>query len=145
MVKMIDGMQSLLRGETPQPPAATLIGMALESLSSGEAIVVRQADERHGNPMGTVQGGLLAALADAAMGWAYMTTLSEGESYTTLEMKINFLKPVWKGRVTARGRVRKGGRTIGLVECDVVDGEDSLVAYAVSTCMTLRGQEATGR
>ena len=145
MARMIDGMQSLLRGETPHPPAAKLIGMALESFGAGEAVVALQADERHGNPMGTVQGGLLAALADAAMGWAYMTTLGEGESYTTLEMKINFLKPVWQGRVAARGRVRKAGRTVGLVECDVVDGEDSVVAYAVSTCMTLRGQQAAGR
>jgi uncharacterized protein (TIGR00369 family) len=137
MAKMLDGMQQLLRGETPQPPAATLIGMALESFGAGEAVVALKADERHGNPMGTMQGGLLAALADAAMGWAYMTTLGEGESYTTLEMKINFLKPVWKGRVAARGRVRKGGRT--------VDGEDALVAHAVGTCMTLRGQQAAGR
>jgi uncharacterized protein (TIGR00369 family) len=145
MAKMIDGMEQLLRGQTPPPAAATLIGMALESFAAGEAVVVLQADERHGNPMGTVQGGMLAAMADAAMGWAYMTTLAEGESYTTLEMKINFLKPVRKGRVTARGRVRKGGRTVGLVECDVVDAEDSLVAHAVSTCMTLRGQQAVGR
>lgn len=145
MARMIDGMEQLLRGQTPPPAAATLIGMALESFTPGEAVVVLQADEHHGNPMGTVQGGLLAAMADAAMGWAYMTTLAEGESYTTLEMKINFLKPVWKGRVTARGHVRKGGRTVGLVECDVVDAEESLVAHAVSTCMTLRGQQAVGR
>jgi uncharacterized protein (TIGR00369 family) len=145
MAKMIDGMEQLLRGQTPPPAAATLIGMALESFAAGEAVVVLQADERHGNPMGMVQGGMLAAMADAAMGWAYMTTLAEAESYTTLEMKINFLKPVWKGRLTAHGRVRKGGRTVGLVECDVVDAEGSLVAHAVSTCMTLRGQQATGR
>ena len=145
MAKMIDGMASLLRGETPQPPAAKLIDMALESFGAGEAVVVLQADDRHANPMGTVQGGLLAAIADAAMGWAYMTTLGEGESYTTLEMKINFLKPVWKGRVTARGRVRKAGRTVGLVECDVVDSEDGLVAHALGTCMILRGQQASGR
>jgi len=119
--------------------------MALESFGPGDAVVVLQADARHGNPMGTVQGGLIAARADAAMGWAYMTTLEEGESYTTLEMKINFLKPVWNGRVAARGRVRKAGRTVGLVECDVVDGGEGLVAHAVGTCMVLRGQQARGR
>ncbi len=145
MAKMIEGMEQLLRGDAPQPPAARLIGMALESFGPGDAVVVLQADARHGNPMGTVQGGLIAALADAAMGWAYMTTLEEGESYTTLEMKINFLKPVWNGRVAARGRVRKAGRTVGLVECDVVDGGEGLVAHAVGTCMVLRGQQARGR
>jgi uncharacterized protein (TIGR00369 family) len=145
MARMIDGMARMLRGEVPQPPAAQLIGMALESFGPGEAVVALQAEPRHGNPMGTVQGGLLAALADAAMGWAYMTTLEEGESYTTLEMKINFLKPVWKGRVAARARVRKAGRTVGLVECDVFDAEEGLLAHALSTCLVLRGQQAAGR
>ena len=74
--------------------------------------------------MGTVQGGILAALADAAMGWAFMTTLGDGESYTTLEIKTNFLKAVRKGRLQARARVKKAGRTVGLVECDVVDESD---------------------
>src|SRR5215470_5276432 len=61
--------------------------------------VVLDATEAHGNPMGTVQGGILAAVADAAMGWAFMTTLGENESYTTLEVKVNFLRPVWAGRL----------------------------------------------
>ena len=95
--------------------------------------------------MGTVQGGILAALADAAMGWAYMTTLGEGESYTTLEMKVNFLRPARSGPLTARARVLSAGRTIGLVECAMLGEGDKLVAHAVSTCMTLRGEQAAGR
>jgi uncharacterized protein (TIGR00369 family) len=74
-----------------------------------------------------------------------MTTLGEGESYTTLEMKANFLKPVRKGKLSARARVKKAGRTAGLVECDVVDEGENLVVYAVSTCLVLRGEAATGR
>src|SRR5215472_11440081 len=69
----------------------------------------------------------------------------EGESFATLELKINFLKPIWTAKLVAKGRVAKGGRTIGLVECDVLDEQGKLVARASSTCMTLRGQEATGR
>jgi uncharacterized protein (TIGR00369 family) len=79
------------------------------------------------------------------MGMAFASTLDEGETFTTLELKINFLKPVWTGRLVATGRVVKGGRTIGLVECDVVDEKERLVARASSTCMTLRGDEAKGR
>jgi uncharacterized protein (TIGR00369 family) len=79
------------------------------------------------------------------MGMAYASTLDEGESFTTLELKINFLKPVRAGRLVATGRVVKGGRTVGLVECDVVDDNDRLVARVASTCMTLRGDEARGR
>jgi uncharacterized protein (TIGR00369 family) len=88
---------------------------------------------------------ILAAVADAAMGWAYMTTLGEGESYTTLEIKTNFLRPVRTGRLSARARVRSAGRTIGLVECDVLTADGKVAAYAVSTCMTLRGEAAQGR
>jgi len=144
MAKMLDGMESLVRGETPMPAAATLIGMRLESFAAGEALVVLDATAAHANPMGTVQGGILAAVADAAMGWAFMTNLGENESYTTLEVKINFLRPVWAGRLEARGRVKSAGRNVSLVECDVMSG-GKLVAHGVSTCMTLRGKQASGR
>jgi uncharacterized protein (TIGR00369 family) len=95
--------------------------------------------------MGTLHGGLLCDIADAAMGMAYAATLGEGESFTTLELKINFLKPVRTGKLRAIGRVVKAGRTVGLVECDVVDDKDSLVARASCTCLTLRGEQAEGR
>lgn len=144
MARMRDGMESMVRGHTPLPPAATLIGMRLESFAAGEALVVLDATAAHGNPMGTVQGGVLAAVADAAMGWALMTILDENESYTTLEVKINFLRPVWAGRLEARGRVKSAGRNVSLVECDVMSG-GKLVAHGVSTCMTLRGEQASGR
>jgi uncharacterized protein (TIGR00369 family) len=95
--------------------------------------------------MGTCHGGILCDIADAAMGVAYASTLGEGESFTTLEMKINFLKPVWKAKLRAVGRVVKRGKTVGLVECDVFDETDSLVARASSTCLTLAEETAAGR
>ena len=146
MAKMLDGMEAMLRGEAPPPAAATLLGMRLASFSAGEALVELDATAAHGNPMGTVQGGVLAAVADAAMGWAcYMTTLGEGESYTTVEMKVNFLRAVRTGRISARAKVKNAGRTLGLIECDVLDSGDKLVAHAVSTCMILRAAPSDGR
>ena len=145
MASLRDGMDAMLRGERPAPAAARLVGFALRGYGTGEATVELEAGEAHTNPMGTVQGGVLGAMADAAMGWAYMTTLREGETYTTLEMKINFLKPVWQGRIVATGRVRRAGRTTALVECEVVDAKGSAVAYATSTCMLLAGDQAAGR
>ena len=145
MAKMLDGMEALLRGEVPPPAAATLLGMRLATFSAGEALVELDATAAHANPMGALQGGVLAAVADAAMGWAYMTTLGEGESYTTVEMKVNFLRAVRTGRISARARVKNAGRTLGLIECDVLDGGDKLVAHAVSTCMTLRAAPSDGR
>src|SRR3981081_2946335 len=95
--------------------------------------------------MGTLHGGVLCDIADAAMGVAYASTLSETESFTTLELKINFLRPVWQTRLTATGHVVQGGRTGGMVECDVTDSQGRLVARASSTCMTLRDAQAQGR
>ncbi|HEY3099572.1 MAG TPA: PaaI family thioesterase, partial [Methylomirabilota bacterium] len=109
------------------------------------ALIELEATERHANPMGTVHGGILADIADAAMGMAYASRLEDGETFTTLELKINFMKPVWTGKLRAEGRVLSGGRTVGLVACDVRDANDRLVAHATSTCMTLRGDAAAGR
>jgi len=81
----------------------------------------------------------------AAMGIAWASELEHGETFTTLELKINFMKPVWRGHLLAEGKVVKRGRTVGLVECDVFDEKGSLVARASSTCMTLRAEMAKGR
>ena len=145
MPRMLDLIEKVYAGELPPPPVATLIGFTLTAIEPGRAVMELMADVRHANPMGTVHGGILCDIADAAMGMAYASTLDEGESFTTLELKINFLKPVWAGKLVATGRVVRGGRTVGLVECDVVDEKDRLVARATSTCMTLRGEEAKGR
>ncbi|HEU5321710.1 MAG TPA: PaaI family thioesterase [Methylomirabilota bacterium] len=102
------------------------------------------ADGRHANPMGTGQGGVLCSAVDGAMGRAYLTTLMGGESFTALEMKINVLRPVRAGRLTASARVRKGGRMVGLVECEVTDEAGQAVAYATSTCPPPRGEQAVG-
>lgn len=135
----------MARGEIPQPPVARLIGFALTAVGEGRATIAFEAGPQHTNPKGTVHGGILCDIADAAMALAFGTTLGESETFTTLELKINFLKPVWQARLTAEGRVVKRGRTIGLTECDIADENGSLVARASSTCMTLRGDEADGR
>jgi uncharacterized protein (TIGR00369 family) len=112
--------------------------MRLLEVDDGRAVFEVDADERFWNPMGTVHGGILCDLADGAMGCANLSRLEEGETFTTIELKINFLKPVWEGRLTAVGTVIKAGKTIALCEARVTDAEGSLVAYATSTCMTLR-------
>ena len=127
------------------PPVADLIGMTLVRAEGGESEMEMVAEERHSNPMGTLHGGILCDLADAAMGTAYFSTLGEGESFTTLELKINYIRPFWTGKLVARGRVVERGRTVGMTECDVVDERERLIARATSTCMTLRGDAARGR
>ena len=127
------------------PPVAELIGFDVERVENGESVATLVVEERHSNPMGTIHGGILCDLADAAMGTAYFSTLGPGESFTTLELKINFLRPFWTGRLVARARVVSRGRTVGMTECDVEDDAGRLIARASSTCMTLRGEAATGR
>jgi uncharacterized protein (TIGR00369 family) len=95
--------------------------------------------------MGTVQGGIFCALADAAMGFAFFSTLADGESFTTVELKINYLRPFWAGTLLANGWVVSRGKTVGMTECDVVDEQERLIAKATSTCLALRGEAAQGR
>jgi len=127
------------------PPVSRLIGFDVLSAGDGESTLELEAEERHSNPMGTIHGGILCDLADAAMGVAYFSTLGDGESFTTLELKINFLRPFWTGKLIANGRVVQRGRTVGMAECDVFDEQGRLIARASSTCLTLRGDAAAGR
>jgi uncharacterized protein (TIGR00369 family) len=145
MATLFDVAQQICWGDSPPPPVARLIGFTLTSIAPGRAQIEFEAGAQHANPMGTLHGGMLCDIADAAMGMAYASTLGEGETFTTLELKINFLKPVWQARLHAIGRVVTHGRTIGLVECDILDAHEALIARATSTCMTLRGDQARGR
>jgi uncharacterized protein (TIGR00369 family) len=145
MAKLRDHIERVLRGEEPIAPVARLIGFRTISANENGALFELETDERHWNPMGTVHGGILCDLADAAMGMAWAMGLDEGESFTTLELKASYLRPVFRGRITAEARVVHRGRTVGLVECDVRDAAGKLVARVASTCLTLRGDAAKGR
>jgi uncharacterized protein (TIGR00369 family) len=136
--------RELVREEFPAP-IGKLLGLTLTSGEIGRATVEFEATAQYGNPMGTLHGGVLCDLADAAMGAAYRCVLEDGERFTTLELKINFLRPVWKAKLRAEAKVVRSGKVVGLVECDIIDEQQRLVARASSTCMTLRGQLAEGR
>ena len=145
MTTAIERIRKFQSGELPSGSISELLGLEIISVEHGRLVLQMKSGPEFANPMGTLHGGILATLADSAMGLAYASTLGEADSFTTLELKINFLKPVWSGRLTAEAQLKKGGSTVGLVECDVRDATGSLVAYAVSTCMTLRGEKAAGR
>lgn len=145
MGRLIERFTAMVNGEASAAPVGKLIGFRPTSIEPGKAVFELEAGPQHANPMGTLHGGVVCDVADAAMGTAYASTLGEGESFTTLELKINFLRPFWTGLLVATGRVVKSGRTIGLTECDVTDAQGRLVARAMSTCMTLRGEPSEGR
>jgi uncharacterized protein (TIGR00369 family) len=133
------------RARVNDVPVARLIGFEAKEIADGRATVILAAGPQHANPMGTLHGGILCDIADAAMGMAFASTLAPEESFTTVELKINFFRPIWQAQLRAEGTVVQRGRTIGYVECDVTDEENRLVAKAASTCMVLRGEKSAGR
>ena len=142
----IELARKIIAGEHPAPPIGQTLGFRIVEIGPDEALFeMEAATARHANPMGTLHGGVLCDLADGAMGMAWASELQEGESFTTLELKINFFKPVWNGLLHARAQVMKRGKTVGLAECRVNDEKGDLIAFATSTLMTLRGDKARGR
>jgi uncharacterized protein (TIGR00369 family) len=120
--------------------------LRLVTIGPGTATVELDAHpDLHGNQQGTVHGGLLCELADAAIGTAHSTVITEGESFTSLELKINFFRPVWKSLLRATARPVQSGRTISHYACDVVRDDGKVAATVISTLMTLRGDQAAGR
>ena len=133
------------RAKKNEVPIARLIGFEATKVADGRSLITLAAGPRHANPMGTLHGGVLCDIADAAMGMAFASTLAPGESFTTIELKINFFRPVWEAQLQAEGKVVRRGGTIGYIECEITDEQKRLVAKAASTCMVLRGDRAKGR
>ena len=141
----LEELQRLAREPGLAPPIAKLIGFDAVNMELGRSVFEMEASSRHANPMGTLHGGVICDLSDAAMGTAMATTLEDDETFTTLDLTVKFFKPIWNARLRATAHVVKRTRTLGLIECEVEDDKGSLVAKVFSTCMVLRGQEAKGR
>jgi uncharacterized protein (TIGR00369 family) len=128
-----------------KPPIAELIGFEVVQIGEGRAIGSLQAGPQHANPMGTLHGGVLCDIADAAMGMAFASTLAPDESFTTIALSISFFRPVWQARLRAEARVINRGKSVGYLECDVTDQDGKHIARANSTCFVLRGDGAKTR
>ncbi len=126
-------------------PIAELLGFQVEGIAAGRAVGTLRAGPQHANPMGTLHGGVLCDLADAAMGMAFVSTLAPDESFTTIALSINFFRPVWQAVLRAEAHVVNRGKNVGYVECDVTDQDGKRIAKATSTCVVLRGEHAKQR
>ena len=124
---------------------AELIGFRVDEITTGRAVASLRSGPQHANPMGTLHGGVLCDLADAAMGMAFVSTLGADESFTTTALSINFFRPVWETLLRAEARVVNRGKTLGYIECEVTDQDNKIVAKATSTCFVLRGERVKGR
>jgi uncharacterized protein (TIGR00369 family) len=125
---------------------STLLGIELMSIGLREATVQISADAViHGNQQGTVHGGLLCELADAAIGTAHSTVIEPGQSFTSIDLRATFLRPVWAERLLATAHSTHAGRTISHYACDITREDGKIVATVTSTVMTLNGERAAGR
>jgi uncharacterized protein (TIGR00369 family) len=132
----LDYLQAMTAGELPPPPIAALMRMTLVEADVGTATFVCEPDESHYNPIGTVHGGLVCTLLDSVLGCAVQSTLPQGQGYTSIEIKVNYLRPVAAGTtLTARGWVTKPGRRVAFAEGDIRDESGKVVATASSTCL----------
>ena len=136
----LEALRAMVRGELPPPPIAELLRMRLVEVEPSRAVFEFPPSEYEYSPLGTVHGGILTVLLDSAMGCAFHTTLPEGVSYTTLELKVNFVRPVTvaSGPLRAEGRVVHAGRTVGTAEARLVDANGQLYAHATCTMITRR-------
>ena len=151
-MKLLPVLQRAIRGEAVEglpmkfpSPVADLIGIEAVEVEEGRAVFRLQARrDKHANPMGTLHGGIIGDLTDGAMGIACASTLELGESFTTIELRTTFFRPVKDGLLEARARVVNAGKTVVYAECDVVLlPEGKLVAKSSCTCMILRGEQAS--
>ncbi len=130
---------------TTKVPVAELIGFKPIEIEAGRAVILLEAGPQHANPMGTLHGGILCDIADAAMGMAFTSTLAQHETFTTIELRINYFRPFWSGLLRAEAKVINRGSTTGFVECVVIDEGNRLIAKASSTCAALHGDRAKNR
>lgn len=123
-----------------------LLGFRIVAIAEAMATLELEADAQcHGNQQGTVHGGLLCELADAAIGTAHSTLMQEGESFTSIDLSAKFLRPVWQSRLRAFATATHRGRTISHYRCDIQREDGKVVASITSTVMTLRGEHSQGR
>ncbi|HJQ45454.1 MAG TPA: PaaI family thioesterase [Amycolatopsis sp.] len=136
----LEFLTAMAQGRLPAPPIAAHLGMRLVSVRDGEAHFAAVPDESLYNPIGSVHGGVAATMLDSAVGCAVHTTLPAGVGYTSVELKVSFVRAVTatSGEIHARGRVVKGGSRIAFAEADLRDADGTLLATASSTLLILR-------
>jgi uncharacterized protein (TIGR00369 family) len=135
----LEMMQAITSGAVPAPPIAELVGFDLVEVGEGRTSFELDPARRHYNPLGTVHGGIAATLLDSAMGCAVHTTLAEGEAYTTLELKVNYVRAITEatGRIVAAGSVIHRGGRVATAEAKLTDEDGRLLAHATSTCLIM--------
>jgi uncharacterized protein (TIGR00369 family) len=136
----LDYLRAMQSGELPTPPISAMMDMTFQEASEGRVVFTLEPAEYHYNPLGSVHGGVAATLLDSAMGCAVQTMLPVGQWYTTLEIKINYLRPLTEatGTVYGEGKIIHVGGRVATAEGRITDASGKLYAHGTTTCILLR-------
>lgn len=136
----LEQLRAVTDGEVAPPPISSHIGLQFVTVEDGDVVMTAEPDESHYNPIGSVHGGFFATLLDSVCGSAVHTTLPAGVGYTSLEIKVSFLRPITAdtGTVTAHGWVTRRGKNVAFADGDMRDSEGRVLATASSTCLIIR-------
>jgi uncharacterized protein (TIGR00369 family) len=138
-----DFLQAIADGELPPPPIASMLDFRIGEIGDGEIYFSVTPDESAYNPIGLVHGGLVCTLLDTVVGCAVHTTLPAGTGYTSIDLKVSYIRPIHAhtGEIHSRGWVTKSGRRVAFAEGDVRDGAGKLLATASSSLLIMPGGE----
>ena len=130
-------IKGIMDGVLPVPPISKVLNFRLAEIGPGRAVFIGQPSLDYYNPIGSVHGGYAATLLDSCMGCAVHTTLPAGVGYTTLEIKVNFVRGILEdsGPLTAEGKVISVGKRVGTAEGRVFDAQNRLYAHGTTTCL----------
>lgn len=133
----LDFLRGIVAGRNPGPPIAEAMDLDIAEIDEGRVVFVGSPSARFFNPLGTIHGGWTATILDSAMACAVHSTLKPGEGYTTLEMKINYVRPVMpeSGPVRCEGKLIHRGGTVATAEGQLLDARGKLLAHGTETCL----------
>jgi uncharacterized protein (TIGR00369 family) len=140
----LEFLKGVMAGDFPPPPMAELMNIRISEVESGRVVFEGTPEEYQYNPLGVIHGGMTATLLDSAMGCCVSSCLDAGDLYTTLELKVNYLRPLTldTGKVRAIATIVHVGRTTALAEGRLLDTQEKIYAFASSTCLIRRSVRA---
>ena len=135
----LDYLQRIVRGELPGVPIGDTLGFRVTEVERGRVLVTGRPDPRSYNLIGTVHGGWTASILDSALALSALSTLEANQAFTTVDIRINYLRPltIETGEVRAEGRVLQGGRRLAYCEAKLTDAAGKLIAHGTGSCLIL--------
>jgi uncharacterized protein (TIGR00369 family) len=135
----LEFLQRVVRGEVPGVPIGNTLGFRVTEVENGRVVVTGLPDQRSYNLIGTVHGGWAAAVLDSALALSCLSTLDANQAFTTVDIRINYLRPltIETGEVRAEGRVLQGGRRLAYCEAKLTDAAGKLIAHGTGSCLIL--------